>query len=32
MPGAVARAGLADRIMPLSMIAGEIVQRVRPRK
>lgn len=32
MPGAVARAGLADRILPLSMIASEIVQRVRPRK
>jgi two-component system chemotaxis response regulator CheB len=32
MPGAVARAGLADRILPLSMIATEIVQRVRARK
>jgi two-component system chemotaxis response regulator CheB len=32
MPGAVARAGLADRILPLSLIASEIVQRVRPRK
>jgi two-component system chemotaxis response regulator CheB len=32
MPGAVARAGLADRILPLSMIASEVVQRVRPRK
>jgi two-component system chemotaxis response regulator CheB len=28
MPGAVARAGLADRVLPLSMIAGEIVRRV----
>jgi two-component system chemotaxis response regulator CheB len=32
MPGAVARAGLTDRILPLSMIATEIVQRVRPRR
>jgi two-component system chemotaxis response regulator CheB len=32
MPGAVARAGLADRILPLSLIANEIVQRVRTRK
>jgi two-component system chemotaxis response regulator CheB len=29
MPGFVARAGLADRILPLSMIAGEIVRRIR---
>jgi two-component system chemotaxis response regulator CheB len=29
MPGAVTRAGLADRVLPLSLIAGEIVQRVR---
>jgi two-component system chemotaxis response regulator CheB len=32
MPGAVARAGVADRIVPLPMIASEIVQRVRARK
>jgi two-component system, chemotaxis family, protein-glutamate methylesterase/glutaminase len=32
MPGAVARAGLADRILPLSMIPVEIVRRVRSRK
>ncbi len=29
MPGFVARAGLADRVMPLSLIAPEIVRRVR---
>ncbi|HEY1065423.1 MAG TPA: chemotaxis-specific protein-glutamate methyltransferase CheB, partial [Pirellulales bacterium] len=29
MPGAVAKAGLADKVMPLSLIAGEIVRRVR---
>jgi two-component system chemotaxis response regulator CheB len=29
MPGYVARAGLADRVLPLPMIAGEIVRRVR---
>jgi two-component system chemotaxis response regulator CheB len=28
MPGYVARAGLADRVLPLSLIAGEIVHRV----
>ncbi|MEZ5291504.1 MAG: chemotaxis response regulator protein-glutamate methylesterase [Vicinamibacterales bacterium] len=28
MPGFVARAGLADRVLPLNMIAGEIVRRV----
>jgi two-component system chemotaxis response regulator CheB len=28
MPGYVARAGLADRVLPLSMIADEIVRRV----
>jgi two-component system chemotaxis response regulator CheB len=28
MPGFVARAGLADRILPLDQIAGEIVRRV----
>jgi two-component system chemotaxis response regulator CheB len=32
MPGAVARAGLADRVLPLSMIAGEIVKRVLSRR
>jgi two-component system, chemotaxis family, protein-glutamate methylesterase/glutaminase len=32
MPGFVAQAGLADRVLPLSMIAGEIVERVRARK
>lgn len=29
MPGAVARAGLADQVLPLSKIAGEITRRVR---
>jgi two-component system chemotaxis response regulator CheB len=29
MPGYVARGGLADRVLPLSLIAGEIVQRMR---
>lgn len=29
MPGYVARAKLADRVLPLSMIAGEIIKRVR---
>jgi two-component system chemotaxis response regulator CheB len=28
MPGAVARAGLADRVLPLSLIADEILRRV----
>jgi len=32
MPGYVAGAGLADRVLPLAMIAGEIVQRVRAQK
>jgi two-component system chemotaxis response regulator CheB len=32
MPGVVARAGLADRVLPLSMIAGEILRRVRQRR
>jgi two-component system chemotaxis response regulator CheB len=32
MPGYVARAGLADRVLPLAMIAGEIVQRVEAQK
>jgi two-component system chemotaxis response regulator CheB len=32
MPGYVAQAGLADRVLPLAMIAGEIVKRVRPPK
>jgi two-component system chemotaxis response regulator CheB len=30
MPGSVARAGLADRVMPLPAIADEILSRVRP--
>jgi len=30
MPGHVARAGLADRVLPLSLIADEILRRVRP--
>lgn len=29
MPGAVARAGLADRVLPLPMLAGEIIRRIR---
>jgi two-component system chemotaxis response regulator CheB len=29
MPGFVVRAGLADRVLPLSMIAGEIVRRLK---
>ena len=29
MPGFVARAGLADKLVPLPMMAGEIVRRVR---
>lgn len=29
MPGSVAKAGLADRVLPLSMLSGEIVRRVR---
>jgi two-component system chemotaxis response regulator CheB len=32
MPGYVAQAGLADRVLPLAMIAGEIVQRVHAQK
>jgi two-component system chemotaxis response regulator CheB len=32
MPGAVVRAGLADRTLPLAMLAGEILQRVRTRE
>jgi two-component system chemotaxis response regulator CheB len=32
MPGYVARAGLADRVLPLPLIAGEIVCRVRGEK
>src|SRR5262249_34850641 len=33
MPGYVARAGLADRVLPLSMMGDEILRRVRgPRK
>jgi two-component system chemotaxis response regulator CheB len=30
MPGCVARAGLAERVLPLSLIANEILRRVRP--
>jgi two-component system, chemotaxis family, protein-glutamate methylesterase/glutaminase len=30
MPGCVARAGLADRVLPLSLIANEILRRLRP--
>ena len=30
MPGFVARAGLAERVLPLDQIAGEVVRRVRP--
>ena len=30
MPGYVARAGLADRVLPLSAIAKEIMERVAP--
>ena len=29
MPGYVARAGLADKVLPLSLLAGEILRRVR---
>src|SRR5262249_29286488 len=29
MPGAVARAGLADRVLPISLIGDEIVRRIR---
>lgn len=29
MPGIVARAGLAERVLPLPMLAGEIVRRIR---
>ena len=29
MPGYVVRAGLADQVLPLSEVAGEIVRRVR---
>lgn len=29
MPGAVTRAGLADRVLPLSLLAGEILRRTR---
>jgi two-component system chemotaxis response regulator CheB len=29
MPGHVARAGLADKVLPLSMLAGEVLRRVR---
>src|SRR5260370_23183524 len=30
MPGYVARAGLADRVLPLNLIADEILRRVQP--
>jgi two-component system chemotaxis response regulator CheB len=30
MPGHVAQAGLADRVMPLSLIADEIMRRTQP--
>ncbi len=29
MPGAVARAGLADKVLPLPLMAGEIIRRIR---
>jgi two-component system chemotaxis response regulator CheB len=32
MPGYVARAGLADRVLPLALIPDEILRRVRPDK
>jgi two-component system chemotaxis response regulator CheB len=32
MPGAVARAGLADRVLPLSLVGSEIVSRVQSRR
>src|SRR5262249_39016811 len=32
MPGYVAKAGLADRVLPLSLIANEILQRVGSRR
>jgi two-component system chemotaxis response regulator CheB len=32
MPGYVARAGLADRVLPISMIAGDILKRVGMRR
>jgi hypothetical protein len=32
MPGYVAGAGLAERVLPLAMIGPEIVQRVRAQK
>jgi two-component system chemotaxis response regulator CheB len=32
MPGAVAQAGLAERVLPLEQIAGEIVRRVGTRR
>jgi two-component system chemotaxis response regulator CheB len=30
MPGCVARAGLADRVLPISLIADEILRRIGP--
>jgi two-component system chemotaxis response regulator CheB len=32
MPGYVARAGLADRVLPVSLIADEVLRRVQPNK
>jgi two-component system chemotaxis response regulator CheB len=32
MPGCVARAGLADRVLPLSLIADEVLRRVQHAK
>jgi two-component system chemotaxis response regulator CheB len=32
MPGYVAKAGLADRVLPISLIANEILQRVKSRR
>jgi two-component system chemotaxis response regulator CheB len=32
MPGYVAKAGLADRVLPLALVADEIMRRVQPRK
>jgi two-component system chemotaxis response regulator CheB len=29
MPGHVARAGLADQVLPLALLAGELLRRVR---
>jgi hypothetical protein len=32
MPGQVARAGLADRVLPLALIADEVLRRTRQHK